>query len=93
MRFFAKAVGDVQYLCLLSWSKKANDNARTNLTLKSGEWKRFEIPLSSFRFGPAGEGASYQGEPFNNMKIFCDGTGNYRVLLADFDICESGSTK
>jgi hypothetical protein len=93
VRFSAKAVGDVQYLCLLTWSNKANDNARTNLTMKGGEWKRFEIPLSSFRFGPAGEGASYQGEPFNNMKLFSDGSGDFRVLLADFEICEAGSGK
>jgi len=92
LRFSAKAVGNVQYLSLLSWSNKANDNARTMVSL-SGEWKRVEIPLSGFRFGPSGEGAAYQGEPFNNMKIFCDGTGDFRVLLADFEICEAGTLK
>ncbi|HVR85043.1 MAG TPA: hypothetical protein VMU54_12075 [Planctomycetota bacterium] len=93
VRFSAKPVGDVQFFCLLSWSNKANDNARTIVPLNKGEWKRVEIPLSSFRFGPAGEGGSYQGEPFNNMKMFCQGNGEIRVLLADFEICEAGSGK
>jgi hypothetical protein len=93
VRFSAKPVGDVQFFCLLSWSNKANDNARTTVPLQKGEWKRFEIPLSSFRLGPSGEGASYQGEPFNNMKMFCQGNGDYRVLLTDFEICEAGTGK
>jgi hypothetical protein len=85
-RFSAKPVGDVDLLILLIWSDKEKDNARAMVPLKAGEWKQFEIPLSSFRFGPSGEGAPYQGELFNNIKIWHAGKGEARVLLDDIEI-------
>ena len=90
---FGGAFGFIAVIALSMLAPKFAVPEEAVVVTLSGEWKRIEIPLSGFHFGPAGEGASYQGEPFNNMKIFCDGTGDFRVLLADFEICEAGTLK
>ncbi len=89
LRFKLKALGDIDDLQVLIWSKKLKDNCRYKIgSLRKGQTRTVEFRAIEARVGWGMKGPSLEGDVLDNFKLTVSPADNDGLLMDDFEILQ-----